>query len=44
MPRPGNLLILGDLEPIGQGQIALSLITEELFDLMPSNLTQWTYK
>jgi len=41
MPRPGNLLILDDLDPFLQGQIAFWLITGELFDLTPSNLTHW---
>jgi len=40
MPKPGKLLILGDLEQMSQGQFVLSLITGQLFDLRPSNLIQ----
>jgi len=36
MPRPGNLLILGDLQQIGQGHRTLWLITLELFDRLAS--------
>jgi len=40
MSSAGNLLILGDLEGIGQGHRAFRLITQ-LFDRMASNSVQW---
>jgi len=41
MPRPGNLLILGDIQQVGQGHRTFWLITLELFDRLASNLIQW---